>query len=156
MKKGSTVFLRLVILLIAAGVLAVCFFVLPNLINSELTGDFDYGPIFLGLYIPAVPFFIALYHAAKLLSYIDQNKVFSTLAVTSLRIIKVSAFTISGLFAAGMPYIFYVADSDDAPGLLAVGLVIIFASFVVGTFGGVMQKLIQNGVELKSENDLTV
>ena len=55
-----------------------------------------------------------------------------------------------------MPYVFYLADMDDAPGLVAIGLVIVFASFVIGAFAAVLQKLIQNAVEIKSENDLTV
>ena len=60
------------------------------------------------------------------------------------------------MYAAGMPYVFYVADQDDAPGVVAIGLVIIGASFVIATAAAVFQKLVQNAVDIKSENDLTV
>lgn len=156
MKQGSTLFLKGVVVLIGAVVLAVCLFALPMLIKSELKGDFDYGPIFLGLYVTAVPFFFALNEALKLLSYIDKNTAFSPLSVRALKNIKYSAITISAMFSAGMPYIFYVADRDDAPGLAALGFVIIFASIVIATFAAVLQKLLENAAEIKSENDLVV
>lgn len=156
MKIGSTLFLRLVLGIIALGVLALCLIFLPIAIRGELTGDFDYAPILIGLYIPAVPFFIALFQAHKLLNYIDRNQAFSEYSVKALRNIKFCALAISALFLAGMPYVFYVADRDDAPGVAAIGFVIIFASFVIATFAAVLQKLIQNAVDIKSENDLTV
>jgi hypothetical protein len=152
MKPVSTLFLKAVVILIGAAVLAVCIFGLP----AVMPGSGPYFPILLGLYIPAIPFFIALHQAMKLLSYIDKNKVFSESSVKSLRNIKFCATLISMLFTAGMPYIYYVAEWDDAPGVILIGLVIIFASVVIATFAAVLQKLFQNAVDLKSENDLTV
>ncbi|HYC83555.1 MAG TPA: DUF2975 domain-containing protein [Candidatus Paceibacterota bacterium] len=156
MKQGSTIFLRVVIFLIGLGALAFCLFALPRAIMAELAGDFDYGPIFLGMYVSAVPFFGALYQSLRLLGYIDKNAAFSELSVKALKNIKYCGLTISGLYAAGMPYIFYVADRDDAPGVVAVGLVIVFASFVVAVFAAVLEKLLRNAIDIKAENDLTV
>jgi len=156
MKHGSTLFLKGVIMLMGTAVLAFCIFALPRLISSEMTGDFDYGPIFIGMLVAAIPFFIALYQAMNLLSFIDQNKAFSDASVKALKNIKYCAVIISGLYAVGMPYIFQVADRDDAPGAVAMGLIIIGASIVVAVFAAVLQKLLQNGMEIKSENDLTV
>lgn len=156
MKRGSSLVLKGVISLIGAAVLAICIFGLPTLIMSELTGDFDYGPIFVGLYIPAIPFFFALYQAFKLLGYIDQNKVFTEISVKALQKIKYCAFAISAMFAVGMPYIFYIAERDDAPGLAALGFIIVGASFVITTAAAVFQSVLQNAVDLQSENNLTV
>src|SRR3989339_112519 len=147
MKRGSTFFLRGVIFLIGMGVLALCIFWLPRVIGSFSWGGYD--PILIGLYVSAIPFFIALYQALKLLSYIDMNKAFSELSLQALRNIKYCAIIISALFATGMPYIFYIADQDDAPGVVAIGLVIIFASMVIATFAAVLQKLVQNAVDIK-------
>src|SRR3989338_10676245 len=154
MKQGSTLFLKGVIFLIGAGVLALCLFVLPIGIRAEDAGG--YRPILLGLYVPAIPFFIALYQALKLLGYIDSNTAFSELSVQALKNIKYCAIIISALFAAGMPYIFYAADKDDAPGVVVIGFVIIAASIVIAVFAAVLQKLLQSGIDIKSENDLTV
>ena len=156
MKNGSTLFLRAVIVGIGLAALAVFALALPYLIHGELQGDFDYGVIFVGLYAPGIPFFIALFQGMKLLSYIDKNKAFSEHAVKALRTIKWCGLSISGLFAAGMPYIFKVADQDDAPGVVLIGLIIIGASFVIALFAALLEKLLHNVIEIKSENELTV
>lgn len=156
MKKVSTNFLRSIVVLIGAAVLGVCIFALPTVIYAELRGDFDYLPLLVGLYVPLVPFLVALRAALRLLSNIDKNEGFSQSSVEAFQRIKRSAFIISVVFACGMPYIFYLADMDDAPGLVALGLVIIGASVVIGTFAGIMQKMFQNAVDIKHENDLTV
>jgi len=154
MNRGSTIFLKGVVILIGLIVLALCIFALPRVIGSINMGGYD--PILLGIYVTAIPFFIALYQALKLLSCIDNNKAFSDLSVNSLKHIKYCAVTISALYAAGMPYIFYVAEKDDAPGVVLIGLIIIFASIVIATFAAVLQKLLKNAMDIKLENDLTV
>ncbi len=154
MKRQSTIFLRIVLALIGATVIGLCVFVLPHIIGSVDLGGYD--PILIGMYIPAIPFFFALYQAWKLLNYIDQNKAFSTLSVLSLNKIKYCGFAIAALYIAGMPIIFQVADKDDAPGVVALALVIIFASIVIAAFAGVLKKLMHDALEIKSENDLTV
>jgi hypothetical protein len=154
MKQGSTLILKGAVIFIGAIVLALCIFVLPRIIGSIDTGGYD--PILLGMYVPAVPFFFALYQTLKLLSYIDKNKAFSEMSVKALKNIKYCALTISALYAAGMPYIFHVADKDDAPGVVAIALIIIFASLSVATFAAVLQRLLQDAIAIKSENELTV
>lgn len=154
MKRGSTVFLRVVIILLGLAALAFAAIVLPIGIATDNVGY--YRPILIGMYVPAIPFFLALYQALKLLGYIDKNTAFSELSITALKNIKYCALTISGMYAAGMPYIFHAANRDDAPGVVLIGCIIIGASFVVGIFAAVLQKLVQNAVDIKSENELTV
>lgn len=154
MKFSSTLFLKLAIVLIGAAALVLVVYFLPLGINSDLTGY--YRPLLYGMYAPAVPFFIALHQALKLLGLIDQNQVFSKISVSILKKIKYCALVIAAMYTAGLPYIYYVADKDDAPGVAALGFVIIFASFVITVSAGVFQSLLQNAVDLKSENDLTV
>lgn len=154
MKQGSTLFLRGVIGLLALVVLAICVFILPVGIATDNVGGYRY--ILIGLYVAAIPFFIALYQALRLLRYIDQDAAFSGLSVKALGNIKYCAISIAGLFAAGMPYIYVVAERDDAPGVILIGLVITFASLVIATLAAVLQKLVQHAVAIKSENDLTV
>lgn len=151
--KRETIFLRLVILLL--GLLPVIFFIVT--IRDLIVGDLDeYTFIALVVYLSAIPFWYALYQALKLLGYIDKNNAFSELSVKTLKLIKLSALAMGALYTLSLPLIFDVADTDDAPGAFAFGLVIIGASFAVATFAAVLQKLIQSGLDLKSENDLTV
>ncbi|HSX32667.1 MAG TPA: DUF2975 domain-containing protein [Candidatus Saccharimonadales bacterium] len=152
--NGSTLFLRLTVLSFAAIIAGLCVFVLPAGILSDTTGMYKW--ILLGLYVPALPFFYAISHTMKLLQYIDKNTAFSDASVVALQAIKRSAISIAALFSAGMPYIFYVANKDDAPGPIAVTLVIIGASVVITVFAAVLQRLLQSAIAIKAENDLTV
>lgn len=154
MKKGSTSFLKLAVLAIGAGVGALCIFALPAGIASDNVGY--YRPILVGMYVPAIFFFYALYQAWKLLGYIERDQTFSLTSVTMLKRIKFCAVIIGILYMLGMPYIYYAANRDDAPGVVAIGLIIIFASFVVATAAGLFQRLLQSAIDIKSENDLTV
>jgi len=154
MKRGSTIFLRGVVLLIGLIVLWLCIFALPPSIVQA--GTEKYRPLFLGLYVTAVPFFVALYHTLKLLGLIDQNKAFSQHSVDTLGSIKYCAVIIGALFAVGMPYMYFVAHTDDAPGTLAFGLVIALASAAVAVFAAVLQRILQDAIDIKTENDLTV
>ena len=154
MERGSTLFLRGAVVAIGTVILALCFFALPAGIRAENAGG--YRLILLGMYVPAVPFYIALYQTLKLLHYIDKDKAFSDLSVKALKTIKYCAVAIGALYAAGMPYVFHVADKDDAPGVVALGFIIIFASSVVAVAAAVLQKLLRSAIDIKSENDLTV
>lgn len=154
MNTGSTLFLRAVVYIIGLVILAILGFGIPLVLVSNEVGG--YFPILLGLYIPAVPFFFALFQALKLLNYVDTNTAFSERSVNAIWIIKYCAAVISIFFAAFMPYIFYVAENDDAPGVAAIGLVFTFAPLVIAVFAAVLQQLLQSAIDIKAENDLTV
>lgn len=153
MERGSTIILRLAVLVIGAVVAALCF----GIGFLIFDGEQDYRtPVWLGLWVAAIPFYIALFQTLRLLRYIDKNKAFSKQTVKALKNIKYCGLTIAGLFAAGSPYIMYVAQRDDAPGMFAIALVFIGASFSVAVFAAVLQRLLQDAIAIKKENDLTV
>ncbi|MBX4188149.1 MAG: DUF2975 domain-containing protein [Candidatus Doudnabacteria bacterium] len=160
MKQGSTWFLRSVIVLMGLVALAVCIFALPSITGGaakEFPGANNFLYLMIGgLYFSAVPFFLALYQGLKLLSYIDKNQAFSQLSVSALKVIKYCGIVISVCYAAGIPYLFHVAELDDAPGLGLIALAFTCIPLVVATFAAVLQKLFQNALTIKSENDLTV
>ena len=153
MKKGSTLFLKVVIYIIGFAALGLCV-IIGGVSISGNAGMFL--PILLVMGITAIPFLFALHQALKLLSYIDNSTAFSDLSVKAMKNIKNCAFMVSVLYAAGMPYIIYVADKDDAPGAVVIGLVFIFAPLVTGVFAAVLEKLLQNAIDIKKENELTV
>ncbi|MEI7621516.1 MAG: DUF2975 domain-containing protein, partial [Candidatus Moraniibacteriota bacterium] len=153
---GSTLFLKGVIVLLGAVVFFVCLFVLPPMIKAEMGSALSYSPLLLGLYVTAVPFFFALHQALRLLGYIDKNNAFSQASVKTLKLIKYCAIIISILFATAMPYAFYVANGNNTPGIIMLGMVVVFSSIVIATFAAVLQKLLQNAAKIKSENDLMI
>jgi len=155
--KRETLFLKTVVFLIGITTLALCIFWLPWLANE--LAESSSGLVYLlviDLYVTAIPFFVALYHTLRLLSYIDKNIAFSELSVRSLKYIKYCAFTISILYVIVMPLLYLWAEADDAPGIIVLGLVIIFASIVIAVFAAILQKLLKNAIDIKSENDLTI
>jgi hypothetical protein len=160
MERGTTLFLKVAVILMGIPVLALCIFLVPALANyaAELYPDHTYikYTLFIDLYASAIPFYFALYQTFKLLGYIDKNKAFSELSVRVLKNIKFCAITISCLYVVGMPLFYLVAEKDDAPGIIVIGMVMIFASIVIAVFAAVLQKLLKEAIDIKSENDLTV
>ncbi len=160
LKLGSTNFLRFVIFVLGLGVLALCIFALPNIWRGG-SAEFPTASkalllIVIGMYATAIPFFVGLWQTLKLLKYIDKNTAFSDLSVKALKNIKYCAMVIAGFYIGFVPLLLPIAEADDAPGLMLIGAAIACAPIVVAVFAAVLQKLLQNAIDIKSENDLTV
>ena len=106
-------------------------------------------------YIASIPFFISLYQAFKVLGYVRQNKTFSPATVKALRTIKYCAIAIIGFVAASLIFIVF-ADKDDRPAGVFMRILIAFPSIVIATAAAMFERILQNAVDIKSENDLTV
>lgn len=143
MKQVTTHFLKLAVIFIGIPVLALCIFFVPKLafaVSDFLKINYLKYIIYTILYGSAIPFYFALYQAFKLLSYIDKNKAFSELSVIALKKIKYCAISICSIHVLGLPLFYFVADKDDAPGLIFVGMVIPFASMVITVFAAVLER----------------
>lgn len=153
MNLGSTLFLKAVIYCLGLMALGVCVIIA----GVSLSGNAGmYLPVLGLMFLTVFPFLYALYNGILLLRYIDTNIAFSELSTKAIRNIKYCAFSISVLYAAGMPVTVYVAHQDDSPGVVLIALIFIFATLIVGVFAAVLEKLLQNAIDIKSENDLTV
>lgn len=160
MKKVSTHFLRVAVVFIGLPILALCIFFVPALgrVFAEMVPSFAFIKyfIFLIFYGSTIPFYYALYQAMKLLGFIDKGAAFSQWSVEALKKVKVCAVLISGLHLLILPLFYVFAELDDAPGVIFVGLVVPFASMVIAVFAAVLQRLLQDAIFIKAENDLTV
>ena len=160
MNRGPTIFLRVVISLIAIAALAVCIFVFPGAFAKEAakTPDTAYQIyLFLvGAYLMAIAFFVALYQAFKLLTYIDGNKTFSELSVRALRQIKYSAITISILAVTGIAALMVISagTGEDSAGPVMLGLIMTLASSIVAAVAAVLQAQVQKAIDIKKEGPL--
>ena len=158
MKKSSTLFLQLVILLIGLAALA---FLLgePHLEgrnkHATLTEIYFRDPFLAFVYVASIPFFVALYQALKLLGYVRQNAVFSPAALKALRTIKFCAIAIIGFVVVSVAFMPY-ADADDRPPGVMMRVVLAFGSTVIAAAAAMFERVLQNAVDIKSENDLTV
>jgi hypothetical protein len=159
-KRSSTIFLQVVIVLIAIGALAFMLWE-PHIEgrNANATPFEIYfkDPFLAYAYLGSIAFFTALFKAFTLLGYVRQNKVFSPDSVRALRIIKYCAMILVAMIGAAVAYLFIaVRGEDDIAGGVAMGVVLIFCSVVVATAAAVFERLLQSAVDIKSENDLTV
>ncbi|KPU44098.1 hypothetical protein OXPF_22650 [Oxobacter pfennigii] len=156
--KSETLFLKMAVILLAIPVLALCIFGLPYIAKEAVNHYSLYllYPVIIGMYVSAVPFYLVLHQAFKLLCYIDKNKAFSEASVNSLKHIKYYASIIGIIYGAGMPLFYLMAETDDAPGIIIIGLALTFAPVVIAVFAAVLQKLLKNAIDIKSENDLTI
>jgi hypothetical protein len=160
MKRSSTVFLQIVVVLIGTGALALMLWE-PHLEgrNAHATAFEVYfkDPFLAYAYIASIPFFVALYQAIKVLGYAGQNQVFSPAAVKALRTIKYCAIAIIGFVVVSVVFMpFSDPKDDDGPQGVVMRILITFGSIVVATAAAMFERILQNAVDLKSENDLTV
>ncbi|HEV7485735.1 MAG TPA: DUF2975 domain-containing protein [Thermoanaerobaculia bacterium] len=159
-KRGSTIFLQVVIVLIGLGVLALMLWE-PHLegrnAHATLFEIYFKDPFLAYAYLASIAFFVALYQAFKLLGYIRQNQVFSLDSVRALRTIKYCAIALVVMIGAAVAYLFIaMRGKDDIAGGVAMGVLMISLSVVIATAAAVFERLLQNAVDIKSENDLTV
>ena len=118
MKKGSTLFLRFVLCLIAAVAFAGMIW-FPQTegraTHLDLISIYT-DPFIIYGYLASIPFFVGLYQAFKLLNFIDANKAFSQGAVNTLKYMKYASRSLIGFIALALLYIRFFAHGDDPAG----------------------------------------
>lgn len=160
MKKSSTVFLQVVIVLIGIVALGLMLWE-PHLegrnAHSTVFQIYFNDPFLAYAYIASIAFFMALYQAFRLLGYVGRNEVFSLRSVKALRTIKYCAISLVVFIAGAEAYIFiFQRGKDDIAGGVMMGLFLMFVSTVIAAAAAVFERTLQSAVELKAENDLTV
>lgn len=158
MKRGPSLFLRAVLVLIGIGALAFLLWeprVEGRNAHATLFAIYFKDPFLAFAYLGSVPFFVGLVHGIKVLGYAGRNQEFSPSAVRSLRVIKYCAILLVCFVALGEVFILS-GPSDDHAGGVFMGVLIAFASIVVATAMTILERALQNAVAMKSENDLTV
>ena len=158
MQRSAIIFLQVVIVLIGIGALVLMLWE-PHLegrnVHATVFQIYFDDPFLAFAYTGSIPFFVALYHAIKVLGYAGQNKIFSQPAVKSLRTIKYCAIAIIG-FVLLAEFFIMLNTSDDRAGGVFIGVLITLGSIIVATAAAMLERILQNAVDIKSENDLTV
>ena len=160
MKKSSTIFLQVVVVLIGIGALALMLWE-PHIEgrNAHATPIQIYfnDPFLAYAYIASIPFFMALYQAFKVLGYVRQNKTFSQATVKALRTIKYCAIAIIGFVVVSVIFMYPMfGDKDDRPAGVFMRILITFTSIVIATAAVMFEQILQDAVNIKPKNDLTV
>lgn len=159
MKRASTLFLQALLVLIGIGAMVFLLWephVEGRNAHATLYEIYFKDPFLAYAYTASIAFFVGLYHAFKVLGYVRQNRTFSPETVKAMRTVKYCALAIIGFVAGGVLFILMFGDKEDRPQGIVMSFVITFASIVTATAAAVFERILQNAVDIKSENDLTV
>src|SRR5215203_2196785 len=118
MKRGPILFLKVVVVLIGIGTLALMLWE-PHIEgrNAHATTFEIYfkDPFLAYVYLGSTPFFVALYRAFGLFGHARQNRGFSQETVDALRAIKHCAIAVIGFVAGALVFIISFGDGEDRP-----------------------------------------
>jgi hypothetical protein len=155
MKRGPTIFLQALILLLGVGVLALLLWepqVEGRNVNATQFEIYFKDPFLAYIYLAFVPSFVGLYQAFKILGYARRNEIFFPRSVRALRIIKRCALTTAIFILGAEAYLFiFMRGKDDIAGGAMMGAFIILVSAIIATSAAVFQRILQNAVKIKSE-----
>lgn len=158
--KKETLFLKFAVVMMGVPVVGLTGLLIPATLEQAATGSQAMAGVLYGLLgvliLTIPPFFFAIYQAWRLLRFIDCNEAFSEASVSAVTRIKRSAAVITGIYGLALPLFYIVGQVDDAPGVILIGLVLIFAPAVVAVFAAVLQKLLRHALDMKNEQDLTI
>lgn len=149
MRRSSTIFFQIVIVLIGIGALAFLLWE-PHIegrnAHATLFEIYFKDPFLAYAYIASIPFFIALYQAFRVFEYVRQNKTFSPATVKALRTIKYCAIAIVGFVCVSVIFMMF-ADKDDRPAGVFMRILIAFPSIVIATAAAMFERMLQNAVD---------
>src|SRR6185295_6838895 len=108
-------------------------------------------PFLAYIYLAFVPFFVALYQGFKLLGWARRDEVFLQHSVRAVQIIKYCAITTAIFILGAEAYLFiFIRGKDDIAGGVMMGVFIVFVSAVIATAAAMVERKLQNAVDLKS------
>ncbi|WP_346940300.1 DUF2975 domain-containing protein [uncultured Clostridium sp.] len=124
---------------------------LPNIVNWYLSNISNAGldiggGVKIFLYITYIPFLLILISVMKLSGKLLKGSPFCKDSINALKMISICAFIAFVTYLAGTIFIY--------KNLICI--VITFATMMVFIISSVVRELINNGIELQEENDLTI
>ena len=158
MKTYSTTLLKVCIVLIYIPFVTLSIIGSIGLIKNPVSPVYQamLYPIVIGMYLSTIPLYYCLYQAFRMLNFIDENVAFSNQSTEALKRIQYCAFSFSLIYVILLPFVYWLAQTDDAPGLVIMGMVPVFGAFIIGVFAAVLKRILEDAIKIKSENDLTV
>jgi hypothetical protein len=159
MHKVSTLFLKGAVAIIGLIVISVALYLIYGITKEMIDVmpiQYELLPILITVLLSLVPFIVGLLQALKLINMIEKNQAFSNASVIALKWIKKSASAIAILFSLCLLALYVLAELQDAPGVLVISLILIFAAAVIGVITAILERLLKSAINFKNENDLTI
>ena len=145
MKRGSTRFLQIIVVLIGAGAVALMLWE-PQLegrnAHAMLSQIYLGDPFLAYAYAASAPFFVALYQAFKALACAGRDDLFSPDVLKALRTIRYCGAALVGLVALGEIFI-RLGDSDDRAGGVFMGMLISLGAGAMAAAAVVLERVLR-------------
>ncbi|EOI6518014.1 DUF2975 domain-containing protein [Enterococcus faecium] len=156
--KLKTLLLKFVVLGISTVFILFGILFYTQIATSEKGFTFDWQTT---LFVSVIYFALLLgiiiaYFLLRLLKQIEENQAFSNQSLDILKKIERTILIIGFAFFGLLPKFLKVAYLDDAPGLMLVGIAVVFIPFAVYTLTSVLENLLEHAILLKTDHDLTV
>ena len=153
--KLKIIFLKTAIIIFGVIVSALILFFLSAVLNDAAAGSTKMAYVLYAIStiitLALIPFSAILFQLFKLLNYADSDNIFSKRSLKSLTKIKKYAYIISVMFALMMPFVFIVAEVDDAPGAILYGMILVLAPVVIAFSADLLKKLLKKVIDMQVE-----
>lgn len=145
-KNWQVKFLKIISILAIVPAMFLCLYYFPSLFIKGVDLSSPYAPymlvIIISVYFISVPYTYAFYITFRLLCLIESREFFTEQSTNYLTRIKKLAYLVAVFFTVDLPFIYIVADMDDAPGLVMIGLFLTIFSLAIGVFASVLSKVV--------------
>ena len=135
-------FLKLTTIAIAVAASALSVFGIVQLIRYPINPDYRLilYPIVIGLITSALPFVYGLINLYRVLVLVQHGNVNRLNILRLLGVVRGCAYAFACIYFVLLPFDFFLADRDDAPGLILFGTAPIFVALVVIAVTRIVQK----------------
>ena len=99
--------------------------------------------------------FRVLFLLNRILNFIKGAEAFSAKTLKVVSQIKKLILLVSIVFVGILPF-YRVADRQDAPGVMVIGLAFVSIPFTAFIFTQIVEELFKSATELKSDSELTI
>lgn len=158
MKKIKTNYLKIALGAILLFILFLKLLVTFNLLSSFFKQELYWQKIltYLGLYSVGILGILVVAWVYRILRLIDQDDPFSQQALKLVMGIKNMMLGIFLALSITLPMFYHIADVEDAPGVVLIGVGLAAIPLAGVTFVATVEKLLERVIHMKLENDLTV
>ena len=158
MKKIKTNYLKIALGAILLIILFLELLVTFNLLSTFFKQELYWQKIltYLGLYSAGIIGILVVAWVYRILRLIDQDDPFSQQALKLVMGIKNMMLGIFLALSITLPMFYHIADVEDAPGVVIIGLGLAAIPLAGVTFVATVEKLLERVIHMKLENDLTV
>ncbi|WP_270346069.1 DUF2975 domain-containing protein [Enterococcus thailandicus] len=156
--KPKTTFLKFILVGLVAFILFLSFLLTMGLLFSinEHSVFPEQVLASISLYLSAIASLLIIYYMYRMLVLVDNDRAFSAMSLIYVRAIFRLTIMEFIVLIGTVPFVYYIADNDDAPGVMIIGLGMLIIPLAVATFVSIIEKLLKNAIELKLDYELTI